>query len=697
MLDLFDTPSLTPVDQLSESEAREELASLSLEISFHDKLYHDKDTPKISDSAYDNLRKRNNLIEERFPNIVRSDSPSKKIGFKASSKFEKIYHTQQMLSLDNAFTSEDVSDFVDRVKTFLKLTSNESVYLTVEPKIDGLSASLRYENGVFIRGATRGDGKVGENITKNLMTLDEIPKNLYGNDWPNILEVRGEIYMPKSDFKALNDAQEAKNKKIFANPRNAAAGSMRQLDPSITASRALKFFAYTWGEVSDFGSMKTQNSVLERLKGLGFQVNPQTKVCRTLEDLLIQYKSIEEGRAFLNYDIDGVVYKINRLDWQERLGIANRAPRWAVAHKFPAAKAHTLVKNIKTQVGRTGAITPVAELEPVTVGGVVVSNATLHNADEIKRLDVRIGDKIIVQRAGDVIPQIISVVGPHKSNSKPYQFPKGCEFCGTPLERDGDDVVFRCPNNMGCEEQVISQLHHFVSRNAFDIEGLGKKQVETLYKKRKIKTPVDIFKLEKSKDEISKWEGWGELSALNLLKAIKDKQEMPLDKFLYALGVRHIGQQNARLLALNYLSINKLLLAFKEALNKESQAYFDLENIDGIGPKVAGAILKYFGNKAFITMVKDLTNVVNITPFIPPSNDSPIAGRTVVFTGNLERMSRAEAKAKAEYLGAKVSGSVSKITDYVVAGHGAGSKLKKAKDLGVKVMEEDQWLSFIKT
>lgn len=686
-----------PVDELDEDSARNELDRLAKEIADHDKRYHDKDEPVISDGAYDKVRLRNKLIEDRFPELIRPDSPSTRIGAKVSSKFEKVTHSQQMLSLDNAFSGDDVGDFMDRVRRFLGLEDDNTLDLTAEPKIDGLSASLRYEHGAFVQGATRGDGSIGENITQNLLTLGDIPKKLKGDDWPEVLEVRGEVFMSKSDFKALNIAQEKQDKKQFANPRNAAAGSLRQLDSSITASRPLKFFAYAWGEVSDFGTLKTQSGVLEAFRSFGFQVNPQTKLCKTLDEVLAHYKDIEESRSALDYDIDGVVYKVNRLDLQERLGMVARAPRWAIAHKFPAERAQTKVTSIDLQVGRTGAITPVARLEPVTVGGVVVSSATLHNADEIERLGVRIGDTVVIQRAGDVIPQVVSVVGSKERGQKDYHFPDKCPTCKTSLIREGDDVVYRCPNGLECSDQVIGQLRHFVSRNAFDIEGLGKKQVEALFKNKVIQKPGDIFRIRGSKEEIEKWEGWGELSVSNLFQAIEARREMGLDKFLYALGIRHIGQQNARLLALNYLTITDLLSAIEQALDEESQAYYDLENIDGIGPKVAKGIVKYFGNNTFLEMVKDLANEVNVLDFEPPSNDHPIAGKSVVFTGSLEKMSRAEAKARAEQLGAKVSGSVSKKTDFVVAGPGAGSKLKKAKEFGVRVMEEDDWLAFIKT
>jgi DNA ligase (NAD+) len=693
------------VNQMDDEAARIELARLAHEIGTHDQRYHQEDTPVISDAAYDALRQRNAEIEQQFPHLRRDDSPSLRVGAAPQEKFKKITHAKPMLSLDNAFDDKDVADFIDRVRRFLGLGDDESVALTAEPKIDGLSANLRYEKGVLKSGATRGDGQVGEDITANIRTVKSIPlrlggpHHLGGQDWPDVLEVRGEVYMAKSDFFALNKAQLADGKQPFANPRNAAAGSLRQLDVTITASRALKFFAYAWGEVSDW-PFEAHIDALEALRAWGFQINNDTRLCDGLEAALAHYKTIEEGRANLDYDIDGVVYKVNRLDWQERLGEVARHPRWAIAHKFPAEQAQTVIKAIDVQVGRTGAITPVARLMPVNVGGVVVSNATLHNADEITRLGVRVGDTVIVERAGDVIPKVIRVLGDKRRGGEDYEFPGECPSCGTPLVRDGEDVVYRCPNGLNCEAQVIGQLRHFVSRNAFDIDGLGQKQVEKLWREGVIKTPADIFRLQvinrERREKIEDWEGWGELSLSNLFAAIDARREMALDKFLFALGIRHIGQQNARLLALNYTTIDALLAALEKAQDHESSDYLELEAIDGIGPKVAGAILRYFGDATFLAMVKDLSNVVRILPFDAPASDHAIAGKSVVFTGTLEKMTRAEAKARAEALGAKVSAAVSAKTDFVVAGPGAGSKKKKADALGIKILSENDWLNMLR-
>ena len=691
--------SRIPVENLDEAEARAELARLAREIKFHDERYHGEDAPVIDDAAYDAMRGRNGAIEARFPKLLRDDSPSKRVGATPAGKFRKVTHSRPMLSLDNAFSDDDVADFIGRIRRFLKLKEDDPVALTAEPKIDGLSASLRYEKGRLVVGATRGDGRVGEEITANLRTVSDIPERLHGGGWPQVLEVRGEVFMAKSDFALLNEVQEAAGKAPFANPRNAAAGSVRQLDPSITAARPLRFFAYSWGEISEM-PFNTQQEAMETFSNWGFAVNPQTRLCLDLDDALAHYRTIEVDRAELDYDIDGVVYKVNRLDWQERLGMVSRAPRWATAHKFPAEKATTVLLDIEIQVGRTGALTPVARLEPVNVGGVMVSNATLHNIDEIARKDVRIGDIVTVQRAGDVIPQILGVdLAKRPKGTKPYVFPDRCPVCDSLAVREGDDVATRCSGGLVCAAQRVERLRHFVSRDAYDIEGLGKKQVEAFFTDGLVDSPADIFTLERrdAKMEIplQEREGWGELSVANLFAAINQRREINMDRFLYALGIRHVGQAGARLLALNYSSLDGFLAAVHEARDEESAAYKELTGIDGIGPKVAGALVDFFREAHNRDVVAALQAQVTVADFEQPESDSPVAGKRIVFTGSMEQMTRSEAKARAETMGAKVSSSVSANTDILVAGPGAGSKLKKAAELGVQVLDEEGWLRLI--
>jgi len=775
-------------EQLSETEARAELARLAMIISYHDQKYHGEDAPEISDGDYDALRKRNEAIEARFPELVRSDSPSKKVGNAVrQSKFAKVTHARPMLSLDNAFNDDDVREFVGRVRRFLGLSEVDSVALTAEPKIDGLSLALRYEKGELVQAATRGDGAVGEDVTVNAKTIDDVPHKLAGDNWPDVIEVRGEVYMGKDDFLALNERQAAIGGKIFANPRNAAAGSLRQLDVSITKERPLRFFAYAWGEVSDMPA-DTQMGMIKLFEAWGFSVNPLMQAFEGAEGVIAHYRLIEEQRASLDYDIDGVVYKVDRLDWQTRLGMVARAPRWAIAHKFPAEKATTILRDIDIQVGRTGALTPVAKLEPVTVGGVVVSNATLHNREEIERLQVRIGDTVIIQRAGDVIPQVVSVVKDRRpADSEAYQFPTKCPVCGSHAEAVDDDVVVRCTGGLICSAQQVERLRHFVSRGAFDIEGLGAKQIEAFAEWGWIKTPADIFeKLPKKAEDLRGKEGWGDKSVDNMLAAIEERRSIDFYRVIFGLGIPGIGAETAKLLARHfwagealvaYLEVGNTLLGDLapelsahqvSALNycllafghlKEFEAVLNpvdlfsagesftaliakrlarieagtlkadnirvsrlqtvrdlfeqgvdistaalaqlrdhnaqLTEIDGIGGDVPLSLADFYLEAGNQSVLKRLLAELSIKEVASQADDSPVSGKTVVFTGSLEKMTRAEAKAKAEALGAKVSGSVSKKTDIVVAGPGAGSKLKKASDLGVLVMSEEEWLEHI--
>ncbi|MEN3953137.1 NAD-dependent DNA ligase LigA [Iodidimonas sp. SYSU 1G8] len=686
-----------PVDDLTLEEAGGEHARLADEIRAHDERYYNKDAPTVSDADYDALRARLLAIEAKFPDLITPDSPSQRVGVAPTSGFAKVRHARPMLSLGNAFDDQDVTDFIDRVRRFLGLAADEAVDIVAEPKIDGLSCSLRYEGGTLVMAATRGDGQEGEDVTANVRTIGDIPHTLKGEGWPDILEVRGEIYMTKPDFLKLNEAQDAAGKPRYANPRNSAAGSLRQLDPAITRTRRLRFFAWGWGDVSAVPAER-QSGMMGSIASWGFQVNEELKVCDTIDKVLEVYRRIGEIRASLPYDIDGVVYKVDRLDWQERLGMVSRAPRWAIAHKFAAEQAQTVVNGIDIQVGRTGALTPVAKLEPVTVGGVVVQNATLHNEDEIRRKDVRVGDTVIVQRAGDVIPQIVAVVLEKRpEDAAPYEFPMVCPVCGSHAEREEGEAVRRCTGGLICEAQRVERLRHFVSRDAFDIEGLGEKQIAAFWRDKRIDAPADIFRLaETEKTSLKRLEfteGWGKTSAANLFAAIDARRTIGLDRFLYALGIRHIGQENARILARHYLSIGALLDAVKAAQDTESEAWRDLLNVDGIGPKVAKALLDFFGEDHNLAVVNDLLGEITVTDFEPPQSESPVAGKTLVFTGTLEKMSRDEAKARAQAMGAKVAGSVSKKTDLVIAGPGAGSKLAQAQSLGVEVIDEDAWIA----
>jgi DNA ligase (NAD+) len=695
----------SPLATLTKAKAKVELKRLALTIEGHNVRYYQQDAPTISDADYDALRQRILAIEEKFPELVSSDSPTQTVGAAPTRGFAKIQHAVPMLSLGNAFSDEDVAEFVTRIRRFLKLDAEEFPAIVAEPKIDGLSLSLRYENGELVKAATRGDGFTGEDVTANVRTLKDIPNTLNGKA-PAACEIRGEVYMLKSDFLALNKKQDEAGDTIFANPRNSAAGSLRQKDVTITASRPLKFFAYAWGEVSDMPA-ETQHGMLDWMTQAGFVVNDKIKRCHSIEDLLAFYKSIGEQRASLGYDIDGVVYKIDRLDWQERLGFAGRAPRWAIAHKFAAEQATTVLEKIEIQVGRTGALTPVARLTPVTVGGVVVQNATLHNADEIARKDVREGDTVIVQRAGDVIPQIVSVLlDKRPTTATPYVFPDKCPICSSHVASEDGEVVRRCTGGLICPAQAVEKLKHFVSRLAFDIDGLGDKQIQEFYDDGRVMHPVDIFTLEKrdarAAKKLADRDGYGEVSVRNLFSAIDARRKIDLNRLIFALGIRHIGEGNAKLLARHYGSMD----AFREAMiaaaagqsdeGNTSEAYQDLNDIDGVGDIVAEALVEFFAEPRNVMALNDLIDELDeVIPVAQAATDSPVAGKTVVFTGSLEKFTRDEAKARAERLGAKVAGSVSKKTDYVVAGDDAGSKLKKATELGVAVLTEDEWLKLI--
>jgi DNA ligase (NAD+) len=710
------------VEKLTSAEAGKELDRLAKQIAEADRKYHGEDAPDISDADYDALRRRNAEIEARFPLLVRADSPSHRVGAKASAKFAKVTHRVPMLSLDNAFSDEDVAEFLGRVRRFLGLKEGEEIAITAEPKIDGLSASLRYENGILVQAATRGDGFEGEDITSNAKTASDIPLRLRGKP-PAVLEVRGEVYMTHKAFEALNKRQEKDGKPTYANPRNSAAGSIRQLDPSITAKRDLSFFAYTWGEVSKLPA-DTQWAMLEKFKEYGFAVNPLVKRCETLEEILKFYRDIETKRARLDYDIDGVVYKVDRLDLQERLGFVSRSPRWATAHKFPAEQAETVLEGIEIQVGRTGKLAPVARLKPVTVGGVVVQNATLHNEDEIERLDARIGDTVVIQRAGDVIPQVLRVIAEKRpKNSKPYKFPQLCPVCGSHAVREVDektgkvDVDRRCTGGLICDAQTVERLKYFVGRDQFDIEGLGGTMIELFHEKGLLKEPADIFALTEKPEKVSKVlaqqraslsegrraaEGKDPVKTKakkedredkvveNLMAAIEHRRTIGLDRFINALGIRHVGETTARLLARHYRSIDAFLDGMKVDNAKE-----ELESLEGIGGVVAEAIHDFFDEPHNVKAVKRLLEWLDVTDMAAPAKSSPVSGKTVVFTGTLEKMTRQEAKARAESLGAKVSGSVSAKTDIVVGGPGAGSKLKDAQKHNVQVLDEDAWLKLI--
>lgn len=686
------------VDALDAEEAACELARLAAEIARHDALYHGQDAPEIDDAAYDALRRREAALEARFPELARADAPSARVGAPPAAGFVKIAHAAPMFSLGNAFGPEDVGEFYARVRRFLGLDPEAAVETVAEPKIDGLSISLRYERGRFVFGATRGDGAVGEDVTANLRTLDDVPDRLAGAA-PALLEVRGEVHMRRSDFIALNAARGDAGDGVFANPRNAAAGSLRQLDVSITAGRPLRMSAYGWGAHEDAVG-PTQWGFLERLAGWGFRVDELSRLCATIEDALAFHDEVESARAALDYDIDGIVYKVNRTDWQARLGSAGRAPRWAVAHKFPAEKAETVLESIAVQVGRTGALTPVARLAPVTVGGVVVGRATLHNEDEIARKDVRVGDTVVVQRAGDVIPQVVAVVmGKRPDGAAPFAFPETCPQCGSRAAREDGEAVRRCTGGLVCPSQAVERLKHFVSRSAFDVEGLGGKHVEAFWRDGLIRTPADIFRLEEREAavgaRIADRDGWGEKSAENLFQAIEARRTIGFDRLIHALGIRQVGQATARILAREYGSLPAWREAMLAAEDRDGPTYAELVAIDGIGPAVAADLIDFFAEPHNLEVLEALEGTLRPMAVAAPESESAIAGKTIVFTGALETMTRAEAKARAEMLGAKVSGSVSRKTDLVVAGADPGSKTRKAEELGVAVVDESGWRALI--
>lgn len=683
----------TPVSALTDLEAAAELAFLAKRMAELDKAYYQADDPLVSDAEYDALKRRNEAIEARFPHLVRTDSPSKKVGAKASEDFAKVTHSVPMLSLGNIFSTDEIFEFSNRIRRFLGLDDDAELAFMAEPKLDGLSFSALYVNGEFVRGATRGDGSVGEDITENLKQIKDLPLKLVGNDIPERLDIRGEVIMNKADFFALNDEQTAAGKKPFANPRNAAAGSLRQLDPRITGRRRLSLFGYTFGETSA-EPWDSQDAFLQKIRSWGFPVNPEVRLCKTAQELADFFENLADKRPNLPYDIDGAVYKVNRRDWQERLGFVARAPRWAIAHKFPAEQAQTKLENIRIQVGRTGALTPVADLTPVNVGGVMVSHATLHNEDELKRKDIRIGDTVVIQRAGDVIPQVVRVVSEKRpADSVPFEFPTVCPVCGAHVVRDPDEAVQRCSGGLVCPAQAVESLKHFVSRDALNIEGLGAKNMAFFFDRGWIKTPSDVFTLESRVGaDIRKLDGWGDKSADNLFAAIrKVAAATPMEKFLFALGIREVGQATARLLAAHYLTMPAFLEQMSLAQDRESDAYKELLSIESIGDVIACEILDFTAEEHNRTEIDKLLNLMTVTAFVPVENDSPLAGKTVVFTGSLETMTRSEAKAKAQSAGAKVAGSVSKKTDYVVLGADAGSKAQKAAELGITVLSESEF------
>jgi DNA ligase (NAD+) len=705
--------ALPDVEKLTKAQAKVEHMRLALELEGHDKRYYQDDAPSVTDAEYDALRQRFNAIEKRFPEFVSSDSPSQKVGAAPSGRFKKVRHAVSMLSLDNAFAEQDVIDFAGRIARFLKLP-DDKIDFSAEPKIDGLSMSLRYEGGELVTAATRGDGAEGEDVTANIRTLEDVPQKLKGRNVPDVCEVRGEVYMTKKAFLALNERQKTAGDTIFANPRNSAAGSLRQKDPSITASRPLGFFAYAWGEMSAMPE-NTQSGMIHWFERCGFKTNPLTKLCHSVDQLIAFHRKIEEQRAELDYDIDGVVHKVDRIDWQERLGFVSRTPRWGIAHKFPAERAMTVLRDIEIQVGRTGSFTPVGKLEPVGVGGVIVQNVTLHNEDYIKGIgnkgeelregrDIRIGDTVVIQRAGDVIPQVVDVViDKRPKGTKEFHFPKKCPC---PLHTDvvreetatGEEGSrARCTGEFACPFQKIEHLKLFVSRRAFDIDGLGEKQLQYFFDEEWVKEPADIFTLQKrnNKLKLEEIEGYGETSVRNLFASIENRRRIALERFIYALGMRHVGETTALALARGYGSWDAFHDACLKVAKEDEETVAEMDALDQIGDTVIKSVAAYFGESHNRGIVERLTKEVEIIDAEKPKSNSAVAGKTVVFTGSLEKMTRDEAKATAERLGAKAAGSVSKKTDYVVAGPGAGSKLAEAKKHGVQVLTEDEWLKLI--
>ena len=679
---------------ISEADAANELMRLARQIAKHDRLYHAEDDPEISDQEYDALVRRNAELETQFPHLVRDDSPSKKVGHAVSSSpLGKVTHEVRMMSLDNGFSDEEIHEWVARVRRFLSLPDDEPVAITAEDKIDGLSCSLRYESGKLVRAATRGDGQVGEDVTANVAYIADIPQELSGDNVPDLFEVRGEVYMSKQDFAALNAAQHEAGGKLFANPRNAAAGSLRQKDASVTARRPLRFWAYGWGAASEVPG-DTQHAVMLQIEAWGFPVSTFLTVTNSVEDMLAHYAEIGRQRPDLPYEIDGVVYKVDRLDWQQRLGFVAKAPRWALAHKFPAEQAETTLEAIDIQVGRTGKLTPVGRLAPVMVGGVTVTNVTLHNRDEIARLGVRPGDRVVVQRAGDVIPQVVRNLTPEVEREA-YLFPDACPECGSEAVAEESEVDVRCTGGLICPAQRTERLKHFVSRKALDIDGLGEKTIDQFFALGWLESPADIFRLKDRKDAILALEGWQDKSVDNLLASVENKREPDAGRLLFGLGIRHVGEVTARDLMKNFHELPALRQAAEQARAGDEDALSEITSIDGVGGAVVEALGDFFHEPHNVEVWEDLLSLVSPPPYIVETLDSPVAGKTVVFTGKLETMSRDEAKAQAERLGAKAAGSVSAKTDLLVAGPGAGSKLKKAAELGIEVIDEAGWAEIV--